>query len=320
MDCLYHYCSNEKCFAILNSKTIRLSDIQKSNDYRELSLFFPQLLYAIEEIYKAAPFNFKYRDLLNKEAFFQMTRESRSYWQQRFSNGDFSNFVICFSEAVDSLSQWRGYADNGKGCCIGFSKRLLQEYCEKNKNIVRLEKVEYISDEEIYDRIFSAARACVDEMKSMRDFIIKNITNDDNDPDTDGLLHYNFDGFVGYNFNDTLRFKSCAFSEEKEWRVFFVNEIHKNPNLLCREDTSELKGPNGFAETVNFLNNKVQFRVTDDDIIPFCPIGFEEFSDNPVVELWTGPKNIIREKDIELFLKQNGYSTSKPYHSRITYY
>ena len=33
---LFHYCSNLKCFNILSGKSIRLSDIKKSNDYNEL--------------------------------------------------------------------------------------------------------------------------------------------------------------------------------------------------------------------------------------------------------------------------------------------
>ena len=243
MECLYHYCSNEKCFNILNGKTIRLSDIKKSNDYQELRLFFPRLIYVIEDMYKNAPFNFKYNGLYNEEAFLQMTKESYIFWKNRFYNGDFSNLVICFSEAVDSLSQWRGYADNGKGCCIGFSKQLLQEYCEKYKNILRMEKVEYLSDKEIQDRIHDAAKVCIKTMKTMRSWIIDNLTRDDNNPDTDGLLHYNFDGLIGNVFNDTLRFKSCAFREENEWRIFFKIQFRKAPSCYAQKIQTILKDP-----------------------------------------------------------------------------
>ena len=34
---------------------------------------------------------------------------------------------MCFSESEDQLSQWRGYAQNGKGLAIGFDKRILEE-------------------------------------------------------------------------------------------------------------------------------------------------------------------------------------------------
>jgi hypothetical protein len=64
-------------------------------------------------------------------------------------NGDYSNFVTCFREESDSLSQWRGYADYGKGCCIGPSHELLQQFCSNSSGLLRLEKVEYITDEQI---------------------------------------------------------------------------------------------------------------------------------------------------------------------------
>ena len=38
-----------------------------------------------------------------------------------FDRGGVTNFVVCFCEDGDVLSQWRGYADNGKGCSLGFS-------------------------------------------------------------------------------------------------------------------------------------------------------------------------------------------------------
>ena len=41
---LYHYCSNEKAYNILKGKTIRLSDIIKSNDSFEMNILFPEFL------------------------------------------------------------------------------------------------------------------------------------------------------------------------------------------------------------------------------------------------------------------------------------
>lgn len=40
---LYHYASMEKGTSILKHKNIRLSDITKSNDVKEMSIFFPDL-------------------------------------------------------------------------------------------------------------------------------------------------------------------------------------------------------------------------------------------------------------------------------------
>lgn len=318
MDCLYHYCSNDKCFSILKSRSLRLSDIQKSNDYRELNLFFPRLIYEVEDIYKNKPFPFRYNDYIDEQAFFEMTKSSYYYWREQFSSGKFSNYVVCFSEYADSLSQWRGYADNGKGCCLGFSKKVLTDYCNKNNDVLRLEKVEYLSDRQITNRIHIAAIACVDAIRDMRGWIVDNMTYDDNDPDTDKLLHYNFDGFIENVFIDSLQFKSKAFSEEKEWRIFLRKPAYKNPKWIC-SNNDDLLGPRGFSETVQFLRNRVEFQVTENDLIPYCPIMFDEFSENPVAELWTGPKNNIRESDIRLYLQQNGYRAAKIKETNISY-
>lgn len=319
MSCLYHYCSNEKCFSILKGKTIRLSDIEKSNDYMELSLFFPGILDAIDDLYRKKPFRFKYNNKFDSDAFFELTRDSFDYWERRFSDGSYTNFVICFSETPDSLSQWRGYADNGKGCCIGFSKDVLQDYCEANDSILRMEKVDYLSPKQISDRIKSSAKECIDELRTLREWIIDNMTKNDDDPDTDGLLGFNFNGMLSSVFIDSLCIKSKAFKEENEWRIFLKNPAYKQPDWVCKNRNTKMMGPRGFSETINYLNDKIDFQITDNDIIPFCPIKFDEFSSNPVLELWTGPKSIIRERDIELFLKQNGFIATKPFHSRITY-
>ena len=87
-----------------------------------------------------------------------MIRESLAYWNRRFYDGEFFDFVVCFSEMPDVLSQWRGYADDGKGCCIGFSKTQLEQYCAKNPEVLRLEKVQYLSDKEIDDQIWNCAK------------------------------------------------------------------------------------------------------------------------------------------------------------------
>ncbi len=227
MDCLYHYCSNNTCFSILNSQTFRLSDIQKSNDYRELSLFFPGILYVMEQQYAHSPFPFRYKEFYDAEALSRIIRESFIYWQGRFIDGDFSNLVFCFSEEPDVLSQWRGYADDGRGCCIGFSKELLDAYCKSHKNVLRLEKVEYVTDDLLNNYTNIAAQVCLNNLKTLRTHIVDNMTHDENSAETDKRLHYNFDMNLETVFIDSLRFKSVSFQEEKEWRIFFKNPAYK---------------------------------------------------------------------------------------------
>ena len=316
---LYHYCSNDKSYNILKSKSIRLSDIQKSNDYRELSLFFPKILDYIEELYHHKPFRLQCDGKIDDEALSKMLSYSYDYWKNRFFSGDFSNFVLCFSEAADSLSQWRGYADNGRGCCLGFSKDELERYCLSTNGVLQLKQVTYLVEEGIDNVIRDAAKDILQSLKGLRRFIVSEITNDNNHPDTDSLLHYNFDGMLEEAFIDSLQYKSFAFQEEREWRIFFARPAYKNPGWMCDKTAEPIKGPRGFAETIAFLQDRIDFHPTTDDLIPYCKIGFEEFSEPPIKSVWLGPKNNIRISDMELFLKKNEYDKTKVITSKITY-
>ena len=125
MKLLYHYCSNQTLYHILKSHSLRMSDISKSNDYKELNLFFPGIFKSMKRKYREEPFPFTYKNKEDTEAIEHLITESCYLWKDKFESGDFLNFVACFSEREDSLNQWRSYADNGKGCCAGFSKALI---------------------------------------------------------------------------------------------------------------------------------------------------------------------------------------------------
>lgn len=317
---LFHYCSNQKAMAILSGKSIRMSDILKSNDYKELSLLFPEIFDCLKRLYRKDPFEFKYENQVGENAFLNLLDFLYWYWEDMFSSGEFSNLVLCLSESCDSLSQWRGYADNGKGCCIGFSKKQIERYRDNSNGVLRLEKVIYLKDEEINNTIETVAGDILCSLRDLRGWIIEEMTKNDDDPDTDGLLGFNFAGMLGYAFTDSLKYKSYAFREEREWRLFLSNQAYKNPFWICGKSDAKLLGPRGFAETVDFLKNEISFHVTNDDLIPYCPINFEEFSRNPVTSVWLGPNNRIRSADMELFLKQHGYEKTVVESSKITYH
>lgn len=98
MNCLYHYCSNEKFFNMLSGKTIRMGDISKSNDAAELELLFPKLHRVIFKKYLDNPFSFKLDSCGGIDAMRLLIETSEELWENRFIEGDFANFVLCFSE------------------------------------------------------------------------------------------------------------------------------------------------------------------------------------------------------------------------------
>lgn len=315
---LYHYCSADKCFNILKSKTIRLSDITKSNDAAELELLFPDLFQVVLKKYLENPFPFKFDGLTNSDAMYSLIQLSEGVWDRQFEEGDFANFVLCFSEVRDSLSQWRGYADNGNGCCLGFSKEILQQFCDSTNGVLRLEKIEYVTQDKIDSIIDQTANEILEELRTLRKWIIENMTFNDECADTDGLLWYNFNGMIESTFTDSLRLKYDHFSDEHEWRIFFTKQAYKNPEWVLGKK-SEFLGPNLFNETLDFLNNRIDFWWTDNDLIPFCALNFEDFSTIPVIELLLGPKSLVRSSDLKLFLQKYGYPEINIQTSSITY-
>ena len=64
------------------------------------------------------------------------------------NHADFRYYVTCFSYQNDLLSQWRGYADDGRGAAIGFDLDVLKEVVTvspeiSKPSIVSLHKISY---------------------------------------------------------------------------------------------------------------------------------------------------------------------------------
>jgi len=315
---LYHYCSNATCFSILSNKNIRMSDISKSNDSEELERFFPCLHRRIFQLYKDNPFPIKCEGLYDLDAVSYLVDFSEDIWGDKFAEGYFSNFVTCFSEKGDCLSQWRGYADNGSGCCIGFSRSAIEEYCNSTNGVLQLRKVKYLSEQEFEGQITSLANDILDELRTLREWIVEEVTKNDDDPETDDILFFNFNSMIENAFTQSLEYKAKDFEEENEWRMFFSDQGYKIPEFVYGK-REEIKGPNLFGETLDFLKNRIEFRWTDNDLIPFVPLNFCDFKKFPISELWMGPKNRARESDIKLFLKRYGYENVEVKFSGITY-
>lgn len=313
---LYHYCSTQKCFDILSNKCLRLSDIGKSSDYSELSLFFPDIFYEIENAFIYKPFEFHYESANGIEAMRHFLTRSYRYWDDKFVSGDFYNYVLCFSEKSDSLSQWRGYADDAHGCSLGFSKSALKNYCEKTKGVLEFVKIEYLVQAGIKRITRDSALEALDKLKKLRDFVVDNFTHDYFSPETDKMVQNFFNDELEIIFIKSLKYKSYDFYEEQEWRIFF--NIIPFKNELKRE-TKDLYLGELFDKTIDFIQERVKFVCVADDLVSFCPIEFDEFVQSPIKELWLGPKNKARVNDVELFLMKHQYMKVDVLESKITY-
>jgi membrane-associated phospholipid phosphatase len=82
-------------------------------------------------------------------------------------------------------------------------------------------------------------------------------------------LAYNFDGMIESAFIESLRLKTVHFKEEQEWRVFLAKRAYKNGDWVYNKQ-EPLTGPELFDKTLDFLNDRIDFRCNTDDLIPFC--------------------------------------------------
>ena len=208
---LYHYCSTKKMYGILSSKQLRMSDITKSNDYDEVFMFFPGIIDAMRERYRKDPFQFKFACEYGENAISAFLHLIYGYFRTRFDKGGVTNFVVCFCEDGDKLSQWRGYADNGKGVSIGFSAQELRCYSERYKDIMTMEKVEYKTAEEINSIIINRADSLLAELKNLRSWIEGNFRFDKISPEKYMLLI--FSQILSCVFMKSLKYKNKSFEE-----------------------------------------------------------------------------------------------------------
>lgn len=116
---LYHYCRYDKFASILNSKSLWLTQIVKSNDEEEVvrtfNIIWPKIRRGLidklddktkaKEIFSILDNQFRLEGLLSK-------------------NGDEIPYGVCLSLNRDLSQNWNEYGANGEGICLGFSSEL----------------------------------------------------------------------------------------------------------------------------------------------------------------------------------------------------
>lgn len=205
---LYYYCSMNTFTSIIKSKTIWLRNLLSMNDPNELFLCNVNIAQQLFLRYKKRPFEFTYAGKQNEEAM-QIYLQPASFIFSSGSNGINSNlfFAVCMSEKEDSLSQWRMYADNGKGVCLGFDKSKIISYTKNNPDDYQLQKIEY------YENIESV----IDKVCEIIFEKIREIYNTKNEGQ---LLKFISDVYT-YTMPEWSKYKTIDYSDEKETRLVY---------------------------------------------------------------------------------------------------
>lgn len=112
MKSLYHYCTVETLKAIIENKTLRLSDISKSNDSKEIDFLFDEYckwVLTSKENQNNSPI------YANSIKFFK---------KEQLDSTTF--LVLCFSRRKDDLHMWNCYGN--EGVSIEFDEDSLKNY------------------------------------------------------------------------------------------------------------------------------------------------------------------------------------------------
>lgn len=310
---LYHYCSMSKMANIIRSKQLWMSDISKSNDYEEMQLFVPDIYFEVEELYLHKPFSFEYKGANGIKAIQAILKEVDNQMSYDFYKGGVTSYVSCFCEDGDDLNLWRGYADDGKGCSIGFSFDALQQYCQKLNGIIKLVKVSYCSNNKLNKLITQNAKTLYKTIKNLKNNAEKIIK--ENKPDlVEEFMYILLWNEVENILCESLKFKKECFQSEKEWRLY-IQKPTKAVDLLFQESEQE-KLIRKFDKTIEYMYGKIEIKETEDDLITYFPIELPEDYINMII---CGPKNKMNQMDFNLFLAKYGYSNVKMEKSKISY-
>ncbi|WP_159728301.1 DUF2971 domain-containing protein [Methylosinus sp. Ce-a6] len=265
------------------NKKIRFSDINMMNDYQEERWGYRVFELAVTNILNDELLQKKFPSL--NEAFFQKVDEIIAPLQLLLYP-----VISCFSKDPDVLSQWRAYADDGRGFALGFNGVAL------NSMPVTLLEVEY--DQKIQ----------IEEMKTA--LLAAHIRNLESGNDFGSQFRTDCQLIGAWK----VGFKNSAFREEKEVRSLHMLDV-------CVDgDRPRLVDAGGEALGKEVNGEQVGYRVQDGAIIAYVDIPIPHLDNAPLIqEVWVGPKNINGIGNIVYFMSECGLKDYAIHQSKASY-
>ncbi len=205
MQALFHYCTVQTFHAVVSTGRVRLSSVRHANDETEGTL----VAAAVARLAKGA--------LLPDDEVSNLQRRAMVLEKQ------FDGMALCLSEEGDLLSQWRGYADDGRGVAIGFDRTYLDELIRFSESTegqndhfdISLYRAKY--DEVEHD---AAIKPLFDVLRSSHPIPLQRTPENEN-------VHKMIErievlqgirlSLEAYDLVYSLKHR--AFSEEREWRL-----------------------------------------------------------------------------------------------------
>ncbi|HXJ99762.1 MAG TPA: DUF2971 domain-containing protein [Gelidibacter sp.] len=256
-DLIYHYCDSNAFFAICTNRKLWMNDLHSMNDFMELHWGY---------------------SIWEQSANTRIEKYGKEFLDEIDEVIHFSGFqglllANCFSTDKDVLSQWRAYADDGKGYVIGFNAKELLGLP------IRALQVLYDKEQQIKE-----ATATIDALYQLKQ-------EDSNEFKT-------FCNVFGY---DLSAFKNPAFIEKKEIRLIHLLDFKKSNDFMKLVD----KGGIYFGE--DRKGEEIKFRIKQDIPTPYIELDFSNNNKiNPIKEVVIGPKNEVMKTAIRIFLETIG--------------
>lgn len=280
---LYHYCNTSAFVSIIDSRSILLSSLSLSNDSMEGKIVNKVILeLAKEDGLCDSPLEYL---------------QHSACVMEKIIDG----LGFCLSEDGDLLSQWRGYADNGSGISIGFSKAYLDKLTDPSfvKKVPNLElnKVEY--EPQTHRKLIAPTYI---ELKKLIDTGAFNLGThltignvDELKANLELLKQANLNLFLRLMtlFSKLFLLKSYGFREEREWRLVSI----------------EFRGLADFCD----------YRAAFGRIIPYIKFEIPDFGIQAIHEVVLGPRHTTPPEVVDAMLKRYGFNDVRVRSSETTY-
>lgn len=250
----YHYCSVDTFFNIMQTATLRLGNPLSMNDSAEIIWLLEMVKIYVQE-------KGKYKKILDN---WNLIEKNMYHMLQEID----LPYIFCLSKKNDVLSQWRSYADDGKGVAIGIDVDELLRYSKilSGRNIIYDQKEQMnLLDGKINNEILDNLE------NSIINQDIKEVFN-------------KVRILVSYVLEEAVVCKNPAFQEENEFRILCI------PYGCTENKISEIK-----------------FRTDGGSILPYREVKFYNIRHSLIKNITIGPKSKINNKNLWLFLKEQGF-------------
>ncbi len=294
---VYHYCSVETFYNIIRNHTLRLSDIEKSNDFMEKKWAIHQCLDYIKCNLDNPDYPCSRSPLLARQLLESMEQQFHSY--------NMTILACCFSSKRDLLSQWRGYGDNGAGVSIGIDapSRFAQAHDRTRQYFRAPQSANDLPSNLCFHKIQYSTEEIQDTVMHLFSIFLNWLPLENS---IEKIAH----ALVRTIYPALPFFKSRAFSEESEWLCVYFPRLPAPPYIDETFDEPEfqdlLQAQKQTLVLDSFTLQPMEYRLRQRNLVPYRDLAFDAAEQPFIRSVTIGPKCPLDRETVKLFLELHG--------------